>query len=276
MRPLKRLSPWCYIEHGKLYRKDFLITFETKESIYQIPLDSFAMLLVGPGVNISSNCLSHIGKYNGTLAISSSSAIPKMIYSSLHSSGNARLSEKQALLFSSKNKRLDTSKVFCNFRFENEKERINKARSLSELMGIEGSLVKKIYQQVFGKTFKRKYDCDDSINKILNIANNALYSYSFVVCTRLGLNPHLGFYHSSRRNGLLFDLGDMLKTKEYYSILKEGAYNSKVSEVLKKISNLIYENYNKKLVSEVLNVFGENSNKEPILDTFGEWTVFDT
>lgn len=272
-RLIKNLNPWCYIEHGSLYRKDDLVIFSNKDSESQIPLDSFAMILIGPGVNISSNCLSHMGKYNGVVAISSSSAVPKMLYSATPICGNFKLTEKQALLYSIQKKRLDIAKKFCCLRFPEDSERIIRTRSFQELLGVEGSIVKKVYASVFGEKFIR--GSDDNENKFINICNNALYSYTHTICLHLGLNPHLGFYHRTRKNGLLFDLGDSLKTKEYYMFVFKSVQSLTINETLKCLSNSMYGDKNKNLIKEVLNVFGENENEKSILDTFGEWTLFD-
>ena len=273
-RLLKNLNPWCYLEHGSLYRKDDFIIFENKNSVNQIPMDSFAMILIGPGVSISSNCLSHMGKYNGIVVISSSSAVPKMLFSASPSSGNFKLTEKQANLYSTQKKRLDIAQQFCEMRFPQEKERIKITRSFKELLGVEGSIVKKVYKEVFGKEFIRNYEASDSINKLINIGNNALYSYAYTICLHLGLSPHLGFYHRTRKNGLLFDLGDCLKTKEYYDLIQKYSTLS-INESLKKLANIIYGEKNRQLIKGVLNVFGENKDEKSFLDSFGEWVIFD-
>lgn len=255
MKKIKSTFPYLYLEHGSLYRKDHNIVFQNKEGYNHIPLDSFLFLLIGSGVKISSNCMSHISNNDCFVCISSSKNIPKMFLTNFCSMGNSEYVIRQCELCNSKSGQINVSKRILNKRFNTEN--FNSCRSYNEILLKEARYTKKIYKEVFGKNFKREYKNNDKINKLLNISNNALYGYCSAIIHMIGLSPHIGFLHGTRRNAFVFDLSEYIKDYDYYKLLSYQHDNA-IKDSLRNISKFIFEKKQKIILNEIKNVFSQS------------------
>lgn len=90
-------------------------------------------------------------------------------------------------------------------------------RSIDQLRGIEGSMVKSLYRELaqeqeaewrgresFGENI-------DHVNQAISHANAALYGLTEAVVLALGYSPALGFIHSGDPRSFVFDVADCLK-----------------------------------------------------------------
>ena len=213
--------PFLYLEHGSIYRKDETIIFENVNGKQQLPLDSFIMLMFGPGVSFSSNAVSNLVKNECFIAISSASQVPKVFLSTFCETGNAELTIKQVELYSNRNSKFSIAKLIMNEKFKNSS--FDECKSTNELMLKEGRLTKLMYRNVFGENFTRTYERkSDFINAKINIANNAIYNYCGSIIHLIGLSPHIGFIHGKVRNAFIFDLSELIKTEDYYKIINDA------------------------------------------------------
>jgi CRISPR-associated protein Cas1 len=93
-------------------------------------------------------------------------------------------------------------------------------KSLKEMMGMEGSRVRALYEskaQQYGVGWKGrsyspgKFELSDGTNKILTACNAALYGILSSVVHSLGYTPHVGFIHSGSPLPFIYDLADLYK-----------------------------------------------------------------
>jgi CRISP-associated protein Cas1 len=250
--------PFLYLEHGSLYRKDETIIFENQEGKQQVPLDSFIMLMLGPGVSFSSNAVSNMVNKECFIAISSASQNPKVFLSAFCETGNADFTINQVSLFSNRNVRFSIAKQIMIEKFKDIS--FDNCKSTNELMLKEARITKKLYENIFGKEFKRIYDKkSDFVNAKINIANNALYNYCGSIIHLLGLCPHIGFIHGKIRNAFIFDLSELIKVEEYYKLI-----NSSVDfkSMLNKINIFIKNEKQKNIMEFLQNVFNKDKESE--------------
>jgi CRISPR-associated protein Cas1 len=257
MKKIKNSIPFIYLEHGTLFRKDADIVFKNKESETHVPLDSFITIMLGPGVNFSSNAVSHIARNDCFIAISSSDQMPKVFLTTFNRIGNPEYSIKQVEIYQNRNTKLDASKklIFNKFKDESFLEQ----KSTNELMLKEARVTKKMYRNIFGEEFTRNFSRDsDEVNRKINIGNNAVYNYCSAVIHLLGLSPHLGVLHGKKRNALVFDFSEIFKNEEYYNIINN---TNDIKETLQKIS-IHCRTYHPQLMEYIEDVFGTYQESE--------------
>ncbi|MDA6076181.1 CRISPR-associated endonuclease Cas1 [Edwardsiella anguillarum] len=93
-------------------------------------------------------------------------------------------------------------------------------KSLKEMMGMEGSRVRALYQQKaqqYGVGWRgRQYipgkmEISDTTNRVLTSANAALYGILCSALHAMGYSPHMGFIHSGSPLPFVYDLADLYK-----------------------------------------------------------------
>jgi CRISPR-associated protein Cas1 len=95
-----------------------------------------------------------------------------------------------------------------------------KGKSVKELRGMEGLLVRTLYAQFglqHGVTWKSRnydhqnWDVSDDINRALSCANASLYALCASVICSLGYVPSLGFVHDAGTLPFVYDVADLYK-----------------------------------------------------------------
>lgn len=238
--PMKRKYPFWYFEYGVLYRKDDMICFKNKNGEIEIPFNQIGCVMVGPGVNLSSNVLVHAVKHKTNLCLSTSTNSISTIVSTKAIFGNPVNSWLQLEVHKSPSKNFEGAKKLLLYRFPFLHERIKLSKNVRELRGIEAAQVRKMYNKVFGKSFRRIHSDNNkkSNNFKINVANNALYNIVFVCLIEYGINPHLGFIHGKNcRNALVFDIADVIKNEDFYRMI---LISKDFKDLMNKTSRLLY------------------------------------
>lgn len=264
---LKNRFPFWYFEHCSVYRKDNNLILKSENHEIEIPYDNVGMILLGPGVNISSNSISHAIKHKTQISISTSNQVPSAILSTKGYHGSGEWAYQQAITSINKNKKMIKAKYLTELRFPHLKNEIMLAKNIRTVQGIEGAEVRKIYQKVFGQSFKRTHTDEDPMNYRINIANNALYNLLMIVCIEYGLSPHLAFIHGKRRNGFIYDLADVFKTVEYYTLIKKS---KDIKTCLKNLSNYLYNKDFFDTIEGVLKNVFDNTKVEQSTDIWSQ------
>ena len=94
------------------------------------------------------------------------------------------------------------------------------AKTLKEMMGMEGHRVREMYQQKaqeYGVGWKGrqftpgKFALSDITNQVLTSTNAALYGIICSAVHAMGYSPHIGFIHSGSPLPFVYDLADLYK-----------------------------------------------------------------
>lgn len=219
---LKKRFPYWYFEHCSVFRKDSQLVIKSETDEFEIPLNDIGFLMLGSGVSISSNLISHVNRTGGHIVIASSTQVPTAIMTTKNSYGSAKMAYKQALKYSSKLDKLKVATKLFLIKYPNNED-IKKITRIRDIFGIEGPLMRKLYEEVFGKTFIRiKRHDGDLMNHKINVLYNALYNICFVACHEYGFSPHLGFIHGVKRYSFIYDIADLFKTKEFLEIARDA------------------------------------------------------
>lgn len=215
---LTKRVPYWYLDHCKIGVKNGNVFASSESGSLNIPVD-VGLLLLGPGVSITTNALTLSSKLKINVAVSSSNNTPSCILSVVGKIGSQDYAKNQASFVSDPSRSIIIAKNLIKQRFP--LIHLNNPLKIEQLRGIEGSEVKKLYKSVFGPNFIRNYKSTDDSNVFLNIANNTLYNLTKLACIQYGLSPHLGFIHK-KRNSFVYDISDVFKITEYFSEIRDS------------------------------------------------------
>lgn len=209
---------FLYLEHCKINRQDSAITVLDEKGITHIPSGMIAVLLLGPGTEITHRAIELIGDSGINICWIGEKGV--RYYASGHSLTNkSKLILKQAELVTNQRTHLDVARKMYCMRFKNED--VSKL-SMQQLRGKEGSRMNKLYKELskkWGVTWNgRNYDYNDfsssdPINKALSAGNVCLYGLASSVIFSIGCSPALGFVHVGNEFSFAYDIADLYKAE---------------------------------------------------------------
>lgn len=143
-----------------------------------------------------------------------------------------------------------------DYDFTEDFEKLKKAKTIKEIMGVEGGVAWKYWNE-FSKAIPQKYDFEsridsswratgagDMVNAMLNYGYALLEAECLSAINAVGLDPHVGFLHemSTSKNSLAYDL------QEPYRFLVDFAVISLIeSEKMENKDFIRTENYSLRL-----------------------------
>jgi CRISPR-associated protein Cas1 len=216
--PIKDRNSMIFIGMGRIDVRDgaFVVIDEVHGERMHIPVGSIACLMLEPGTRISHAAVK-LAATTGTLLIWVGEAGVRLY--SAGQPGGAR-SDKllyQAQLALDADLRLKVVRKMFEIRFGEEAPQ---RRSIDQLRGIEGSRVRKIYQQLakqygvdwHGRDYDVKdWDKGDAINQCLSSATACLYGVTEAAVLAAGYAPAIGFLHSGKPLSFVYDIADLVK-----------------------------------------------------------------
>lgn len=185
-------------------------TTETGIKTIDIPVAGLAVLSLGYGTSITNAAMTSCVRSGCVVQFTGGNGIP------LHTSAtpltnSSKWALAQAQVVSNHTEAKKVAKKFYTKQFGID----SFEGSITQMRGIEGSLVKKSYKlnanKYAVKNFKRDTKSEDNVNKSLNIMNGILYGVSASAVSALSMNPALGIIHRGNISSFLFDLADLYK-----------------------------------------------------------------
>ncbi len=178
-----------------------------------IPGGSMAVLLLGPGVSITTPAMRTLAN-SGCISMASTAAGDGCYTTATPLSSSGAWACAQATMWADTQKRTDAARLLYAKRFGDD---LPDGVTIAQLRGLEGQRMKHVYKEQASKAglghWRRKVnDEPGSANANLNLANSILYGVAAAVCGALSLSPSLGVIHQGASNAFLFDLADCFKT----------------------------------------------------------------
>ncbi|SET13656.1 type I-E CRISPR-associated endonuclease Cas1e [Thorsellia anophelis] len=219
---VKDKYPFIFLERGRLEIDDSSLKWlDADGNIIRLPVATLNTILLGPGTSVTHEAIKTAASSNCSICWVGEDSL--LFYAAgIQPTASTRNFRRQAILSCNKKNSLEIARRMFNYRFP---EVDLSAKSLKEMMGMEGSRVRALYQeraQKYGVGWKGrnftpgKMELSDTTNKILTSANAALYG---IICSSvhaMGYSPHLGFIHSGSPLPFVYDLADLYK--EYLCI----------------------------------------------------------
>lgn len=208
---------FLYLEYARVVQNSHgIVALQSDEeggsiiSEIQIPVGALALLSLGPGTSITNAAITSCARSGCVVQMSGGGGLPShSTISSLTTSSKWAIAQATASVNTTEAKKVAKkfyAKQFGVDGFEG---------SITQMRGIEGSLVRKIYaseakkQKIAG--WKRDTRSEDNVNISLNIANGLLYGLCSSLVGALSMSPSLGIIHRGNNRAFLFDLADLYK-----------------------------------------------------------------
>ncbi len=178
-----------------------------------VPGGSLAVLLLGPGVSITTPALRTLAN-SGCITMASTAAGDGCYTTAVPLTSSGAWACAQATMWADPEKRVAAARFLYGQRFGDD---LPPDTSIAQMRGLEGQRMKHVYQEQAAKAGlghwrRRVEDEPGSANANLNLANSVLYGVAAAVCGALSLSPSLGVIHQGASNAFLFDLADCFKT----------------------------------------------------------------
>jgi len=214
---VKDKYPFIYLERGRLEIDDSSVKWiDCDKNIVRLPIATINCLLLGPGTTITHEAIKVIATTNCSVCWVGEDSLLFYAVGQTPTS-NTRNLKKQIKLSSDKVKSVEVARRMFAKRFPDADL---KSKTLQEMMGMEGSRVRDLYEQKAkeynvgwkGRKFTPgKFEMGDITNQILTSSNAALYGIISSVVHSLGFSPHVGFIHSGSPLPFVYDLADLYK-----------------------------------------------------------------
>ena len=247
--------PFLLLERCRISVSGSSLMMVKDEKNINLPIRNIQILILGNGVSITSEAMSLCSKERCHIAQSKGgSSIHTVFHSGLYP--NPTRLTRQAILASDDVSKIKIARYIAisklktlNIDTIDAIKRIDEAIDIPTILGIEGFITKKEYKNNFGSDFSRKFDCQDNINKNINVINSVFYSFITSVICSLGYSPSIGFLHGhTRRGGLAFDIADMFKHKTY---LSNRALLSSDRNMARELTEILHSN-KKQIVKDII------------------------
>jgi CRISPR-associated protein Cas1 len=143
-----------------------------------------------------------------------------------------------------------------NFDISDELEKLERAKTIKEIMGVEGGLAWKYWNE-FSKAIPEKYEfcsridqyrrpmgSEDMVNTMLNYGYALLEAECLRVINTVGLDPHVGFLHEMNpsKNSLAYDLQEPFRF-----LIDLAVVNMVENDTMDKNDFTVTDNYNLRL-----------------------------
>lgn len=219
---VKDKYPFIYLERGRLEIDDSSVKWiDCDSNVVRLPIATLNCLLLGPGTSITHEAVKVISQSNcGVCWVGEDSLI--FYAGGLTPTSDTRNMRDQLKLSADPKKSLEVARRMFSKRFPDADL---SGKSLKEMMGMEGSRVRTLYEQKsqeYGVGWKGrsyipgKFELGDITNRVLTASNAALYGILSSIIHSMGYSPHIGFIHSGSPLPFVYDLADLYK--EYLCI----------------------------------------------------------
>lgn len=214
---VKDKYPFIYLERGRLEIDDSSVKWiDCDANVVRLPIATLNCLLLGPGTSITHEAVKVISQSNcGVCWVGEDSLI--FYAGGLTPTADTRNMREQLKLSADPKKSLEVARRMFAKRFPDSDL---SGKSLKEMMGMEGSRVRTLYEQKsheYGVGWKGrsyipgKFELGDITNRVLTASNAALYGILSSVIHSMGYSPHIGFIHSGSPLPFVYDLADLYK-----------------------------------------------------------------
>lgn len=214
---VKDKYPFVYLERGRLEIDDSSLKWiDADGNVVRLPVATLNSLLLGPGTSVTHEAIKVAAAANCMICWVGEDSL--LFYAVGQSpTADTRNIRFQAKASSDPKLSIEVARRMFSRRFP-AADLVGK--SLKEMMGMEGSRVRDIYEakaKEYGVGWKGrsytpgKMELSDTVNRVLTATNAALYGLVSSAIYSMGYSPHLGFIHSGSPLPFVYDMADLYK-----------------------------------------------------------------
>lgn len=223
--PYRERSPFLFIERGRLQAEDHCLLLVREDDEVEIPVAMVSSILIEPGVTVTHEAVK-LAAEHGTLLMWVGEAGVRVYSAGMPGGKHAVRLAQQVQIHLDPIARMDAAKRLYRCMFA---ETMPDTRSIDKLRGIEGSRVKKWYQEIAknnGIDWHGRSNAATALQDALGFATSCLYGLSEAAILAAGYSPAIGIVHSGNSRSMVFDLADTVKFRTVipaaFEIFKES------------------------------------------------------
>lgn len=214
---IKERASMVFLQYGRVDVRDgaFVLIDENGVRVH-VPVGNLACILLETGTRVTHEAVK-LAAHVGCLLLWVGDGGVR-----LYAAGQPGGARSDKLLYQAKvaldeQARLRVVRKMYELRF---KEAPPERRSVDQLRGIEGSRVRKLYQEMaksYGVEWnsrsydQNKWDASDIPNRCLSAATACLYGISEAAILAAGYSPAIGFIHTGKPQSFVYDVADVFK-----------------------------------------------------------------
>lgn len=207
-----------YIEKGRIEQTEFSIQVVRELTISEIPIATIGAIFLGPGTTITHEAVKTICDVGCNIIWC---GMEQWRFYAAGTPGTASSKNLLKQIHYHENKTLHMQVIRSMYRLRYPDEHLSR-KSLSELRGIEGIHVKKLYEDLAeqyeicwsGRSYKvDDFESQDNINRALTTAHQVLYGIIKSVLHLTGFSSAIGFIHTGKMDSFVYDMADLYKEK---------------------------------------------------------------
>jgi len=209
---------YLYFEKGTLDQYQKSVAFHYGEKLIPIPVETVALIMLGPGTTVTHEAIKRISESRCLLAWTGESGV--RFYSSGYTGTySAKNLLKQIEVYSEPKQNDRVVREMYQKRFPDV---IPIHASIEQIRGMEGARVRKIYSecalkynvQWSGRNYDQEsWDYGNPINRALSAANACLYGVVHAAILSSGFSTAIGFVHTGKQLSFVYDIADLYKTE---------------------------------------------------------------
>ena len=207
---------FLYFEKGRIEQYRQSISYEYLDKIVPVPVETLALLMLGPGTTITHAAMNTISQSRCNVAWVGENGVKfyGFAQSATYSSRNIL---RQVDCLKDEKEKMRIVRTMYSLRFP---EIVAADITLEQLRGKEGSRVRMAYKTLaeeYGVEWQgRNYNQNnwksaDPLNRALSAANSCLYGLCQAAIVSLGCSAALGFVHSGKQLSFVYDIADLYK-----------------------------------------------------------------
>ena len=209
---------YIYIEKGRIEQTEFSIQVVRELTISEIPIATIGAIFLGPGTTITHEAVKTICDV-GCSIIWCGMEQWRFYAAGAPGTKSSKNLLKQMRYHESKTLHMQVVRDMYKLRYPDE--HISR-KSSSELRGIEGMHVKKLYEELAEqysihwsvRSYKvDDFESQDDINRALTTAHQVLYGIIKSVLHLTGFSSAIGFIHTGKMDSFVYDMADLYKEK---------------------------------------------------------------
>lgn len=228
--PHRERSPFLVVDRGHLRASSHCLLLVRGEDEIEIPVAIVSSILIEPGVTVTHEAVK-LAAENGTLLVWVGEAGVRVYSAGMPGGKHAERLIQQVKIHLDPVERLAAAKRLYELMFDCD---MPDTRSIEKLRGMEGSMVKKQYQEIaslHGVEWTGRANAPIPLQDALGFATSCLYGVAEAVILASGYTPAIGIVHSGDRRSMVYDLADTIKFKTViraaFEVFQESGVDTK-------------------------------------------------
>jgi CRISPR-associated protein Cas1 len=268
---LKDSMTFLYVEHCMIEQDDQAVVKIDQQGRTPIPIASFAVLMLGPGVSITHDAIANIARC-GCMAVWCGEKGGVFYAFGKGETRSGRNLLLQVKMYSDQSLHIQCVRRMYMMRFP---EMPNDNLTIEQLRGAEGVRVKMAYKNASkhtgvkweGRSYKdTEWNEADPINMALSVANATLYALCYSAIISLGYSPGIGFIHTGRAEAFVYDIADLYKAETTIPLAFEAVSSNEqpLDRVVRRKCHEYFKRYHilKRIPEDISYIFYSPENDE--------------